>query len=72
MEILPQVTRTWYKLPKEDKQSLGSVNEFFCGLAFWWDQQTKRKLVLNFGKMFCLRVKILAPWFMEVIAMANL
>ena len=37
MEILPQVTRTWYKLPKEDKQSLGSVNEFFCGLAFWWD-----------------------------------
>ena len=32
MELLPQVTKTWHKLPKEDKQSLGS--EFFCGLRF--------------------------------------
>ena len=34
MELLPQVTKNWHKLPKEDQQSQGNVNEFFCGLHF--------------------------------------
>ena len=34
MELLPQVTKNWHKLSKEDQQSLGNVNEFFCGLHF--------------------------------------
>ena len=32
--LLPQVTKNWHKLPKENQQSLGNVNEFFCGLHF--------------------------------------
>ena len=33
MELVPQVTKNWHKLPKEDQQQ-GNVNEFFCGLQF--------------------------------------
>ena len=33
-ELLPQVTKNWHELPKEDLQSPGNVNEFFCSLHF--------------------------------------
>ena len=34
MELLPQVTKNWHKLPKGDQQSLGNVYELFCGQQF--------------------------------------
>ena len=33
-ELLPQLTKNLHKLLKEDQQSLGNVNELFCGLHF--------------------------------------
>ena len=72
MELLPQNTKTWHKLPKEDQLSLGNVNEFFCGLHFLVGLADQVEAVLNLGKMLCLRVKILDPWLMEAIAIVNL
>ena len=72
MELLPQVTKNWQKLLKEDQQSLGNVNEFFVAYTFCWDQQIKWKLALNFGEMFRLRVRILVPWLMDATTMVIL
>ena len=33
-ELLPDVMKNWENMPNDQQQSLGNVNEFFCGLHF--------------------------------------
>ena len=69
-ELLPDIMKNWENLSNDQQQSLGNVNEFFCGLHFLVGLADQAEACLKVWKKI-FKGKMLARYCMEGTQMEN-
>ena len=69
--MLPDAIKNWKNLSKDQQQSLGNVNEFFCGLHFLVELADQAEVCLKVWENIIFKGKMLAHYCMDGILMEN-